>query len=121
MNLEYNGSGDIMPINKNCAKVLIKLLKQQDQIFEITSDELKIGRGDEADLVLPNVSVSRIHAKILKQGSKYIITDAGSQNGFRVNQQNTKEIELTSGDEIQIGIFTLVFLRQPSIEQFSSS
>ena len=99
-----------MSTNRNCAKILIKLLHQRDQIFSITQDELNIGRGEESDLVLPNVSVSRVHAVIRKEGLDYIVADPGSQNGFRVNQQSVKEHVLTSGDEIQIGIFTLVFL-----------
>ena len=99
-----------MTVPRNCAKLLIKLLNQQDQIFHIETSELTLGRGEEADLILPNTSVSRIHASIRNNGSQFIISDAGSQNGFRVNQQNTKEHTLSSGDEIQIGIFTLIFL-----------
>jgi len=97
-------------LRKNNAKFLIKLMNQRDQLFHIELDEIKIGRGEEADLILPNTSVSRIHATIKKQGKQFIIFDADSQNGFRINQQPLTEHVLSSGDEIQIGIFTLVFL-----------
>ena len=70
-------------------------------------DTVKIGRGDDADLVLPNVSVSRVHAIIQKQGEDYWIKDNESQNGFRINQQYTKEHRLSSGDEIQVVLFRL--------------
>lgn len=96
--------------NANTPKILVKLLNQQNQIFPILENKIKIGRGDDADLVLPNVSVSRIHAIIEKQGDEYWIKDNDSQNGFRINKQNLKEHRLSSGDEIQIGAFTLVFL-----------
>ena len=97
-------------INMNSPKILVKLLNQQNQIFPMNEDIIKIGRGDEANLVLPNVSVSRIHAIIQKQGEDYWIKDNDSQNGFRINKQPVKEHRLSSGDEIQIGAFTLVFL-----------
>ena len=94
----------------NIPKILVKLLHAQNQIFPMKGDSVKIGRGDDADLVLPNVSVSRLHAIIEKQGEDYWIKDNDSQNGFRINQQYTKEHRLSSGDEIQIGAFSLVFL-----------
>ena len=94
----------------NTSKILVKLLHQQNQIFPMSEGTIKIGRGDDADLVLPNVSISRIHAIIEKQGDDFWIKDNGSQNGFRINKQTLTEHRLSSGDEIQIGAFTLVFL-----------
>ena len=88
----------------------MKHVHQQNQIFFLEQDQISLGRGEDADLVLPNVSISRIHAFIEKSGEDYWIRDNDSQNGFRVNQQNLTEHRLSSGDEIQIGVFSLVFL-----------
>ena len=39
-------------------RFIIKLANQQDQVYEFPSSEILIGRGDECDLILPNISVS---------------------------------------------------------------
>ena len=51
-------------IEKTIPKILIKLLKQRNQLFSLSKDKIRIGRGDDAELILPNVSVSRTHAII---------------------------------------------------------
>ena len=99
-----------MSLPRNCPKLLIKLLHQRDQVFPIEQSSMTIGRGEEADLVLPNASVSRIHARLQSVNGSWTISDEGSQNGFRINQEAAKQSLLSNGDEIQIGIFTLVFL-----------
>ena len=94
----------------NVPKMLIKLLHQQNQLFPITTDVVRIGRSKDCEIILPNASVSRIHATITKEGDNFIIRDEDSQNGFRINNVATTEHTLRSGDEIHMGIFSLVFL-----------
>ncbi len=58
------------------------------------------------DLVLPDESVSRIHARFDKQGDTILLTDLNStngtfKNGLRMQPQETVEIE--PGDEIRFG------------------
>ncbi len=58
------------------------------------------------DLVLPDESVSRIHARFDKQGNTILLTDLNStngtfKNGLRMQPQETVEIE--PGDEIRFG------------------
>ncbi len=58
------------------------------------------------DLVLPDNSVSRIHARFDKQGNTILLTDLNStngtfKNGLRMQPQETVEIE--PGDEIRFG------------------
>ncbi|MGZ8450228.1 MAG: FHA domain-containing protein, partial [Candidatus Deferrimicrobiaceae bacterium] len=43
--------------------------------------EVKIGRGHEADLQLPDPSVSRLHAKVFRVGRQYFLADLRSRNG----------------------------------------
>ena len=40
------------------------------RLFTLSKDKVVIGRGDDADLVLPNISVSRHHAQVVLQGSQ---------------------------------------------------
>lgn len=94
----------------NVPKMLIKLMHQQNQLCPITTDVIRIGRSMDCEIILPNASVSRVHAIITKEGDQYVIRDQGSQNGFRINNQQTTEHVLKSGDEIHLGVFSLVFL-----------
>ncbi len=96
--------------NSSSPKLLIKLLHQQNQLFQITTDTIKIGRSPDCDVILPNASVSRVHAIITKVGDEYVIRDNDSQNGFRINNQSSTEHTLKSGDEVHLGVFNIVFL-----------
>ncbi len=94
----------------NVPKLLIKLMHQQNQLCPLTTDVVRVGRSEECEVILPNASVSRIHATITREGDHFVIRDNDSQNGFRINGEASKEHVLSSGDEIHLGVFSLVFL-----------
>lgn len=73
-------------------------------IFEITGAEATIGRevGNIVQLDRDN-TVSRRHARLLKQADGWIIRDEDSSNGTWVNGVRVTEQALRPGDEIQIG------------------
>jgi pSer/pThr/pTyr-binding forkhead associated (FHA) protein len=75
----------------------------------IAGEMLTIGRAADAPLRLDDRMVSRSHARILREGGRWRIVDAGSTNGFSVNGKPVKEADLNPGDEIAIGPFRLVF------------
>ena len=49
--------------------------------------EVKIGRDTSCDIVLPHSSVSKFHAKIVKENGHYSIIDTDSTNGVIVNNR----------------------------------
>ena len=53
--------------------------------FPITGDTLTFGRGSENDISLDDSQVSRLHARLIRQGNQIIIEDLGSTNGTLVN------------------------------------
>ncbi|MBW3594027.1 MAG: FHA domain-containing protein [Actinobacteria bacterium] len=66
--------------------------------------ELIIGRGDKAGLVLDDTYVSTVHARIFAKGDTYMLEDLGSTNGTYLNRQRvTSQIELQRGDQVKIG------------------
>ncbi len=91
-------------------RFIIKLAHQQDQIFEVLGNELVIGRGEECDLILPNISVSREHAAIRITEESVEIIDLQSGNGLIVNNEPATQRNLISRDEVLIGNFSLIFL-----------
>jgi|GEM_PF-758984 len=68
-----------------------------------------IGRGIENDIVIDNLGVSRLHAKIMQVDNQYIIEDQSSANGIRVNGVFVKSSPLYPGDEILVGKHLLTF------------
>jgi pSer/pThr/pTyr-binding forkhead associated (FHA) protein len=69
-----------------------------------------IGRTPENDIVLNHKSISRHHAKILRDGNRYTILDLESANGVRVRGTEHAKVELQSGDVIELGEVRLRFL-----------
>jgi pSer/pThr/pTyr-binding forkhead associated (FHA) protein len=69
-----------------------------------------IGRTAENDVILNHKSISRHHAKIVREGNRYVILDLESANGVRVGDVESDRIELQSGDLIELGEVRLRFL-----------
>ncbi len=65
--------------------------------------EIKIGRADDNDIILPFPSVSRHHAILQFSGDTVDIIDAGSLNKIRVSGTPYNRIRLASGMNVTIG------------------
>jgi pSer/pThr/pTyr-binding forkhead associated (FHA) protein len=80
--------------------------------LEIRLDKpsLVIGRTNENDAVLSHRSISRHHAKIVREGERFTIVDLQSANGVRVNGEDYERIELSSGDVVELGHVKLRFV-----------
>ena len=72
-----------------------------------------IGRGKDCSLILPDISVSRHHAQVVREDDGFTIQDLGSQNGTSVNASPISTRKLETGDVIQIGKFVLVYRPKP--------
>ncbi len=88
---------------------MIERKGRRPQVFRLLRKTTMIGRGKDTDLLLPDISVSRHHAKIEQRGSDLVLVDLGSQNGTKVNGKPVKERVLESGDQLQVGKFVIVF------------
>ena len=82
--------------------------------YPIYSKEATIGRSSKNNIPLNSKYVSRVHARIRVNGSKVIIEDAGSKNGFRVNSVNSRRHTLKNGDRLSIGSEELRYLNLAS-------
>jgi hypothetical protein len=78
--------------------------------FLITAEGATIGRSASSSIFLDDVTVSRTHATISKQGNSFLLKDEGSLNGTYINNISVTEHALVSGDEFQIGKFHLLFV-----------
>ncbi len=63
----------------------------------------RIGRQPDNDLVLRDSRVSRAHARIISEGGKFWIEDAGSRHGTFVNGKRIERQALENSDRIEFG------------------
>jgi hypothetical protein len=71
-----------------------------------------IGRTEENDIVVNHRSISRNHAKLVREPDtgRYTISDLQSSNGVRVNGQDYGKVELRRGDVVDLGHVRLRFI-----------
>lgn len=77
--------------------------------FFIEKDEFIIGRSPESDVFLDDITVSRKHALLKKDGVDYRLIDSGSLNGSYLNGNIVEEAILSNGDRIQIGKYIFLY------------
>jgi pSer/pThr/pTyr-binding forkhead associated (FHA) protein len=71
--------------------------------------KLRIGRGEEADLVLSDPDVSRLHLELTRDVDGTLARDLESKNGLEVNGKRLRERRLRHGDAIGLGNTHLVY------------
>ena len=76
----------------------------------LNKTSLVIGRTEENDVLLNHRSISRHHAKIVRDGEHYTIVDLQSANGIRVNGEDYERIEFNAGDIIELGHVKIRFV-----------
>jgi hypothetical protein len=78
--------------------------------YPLDKREVLVGRDPDADIHIPSSAVSRHHARIHKQGDRFLLTDLGGRNGSIVNGEAAREVALNPHDVIRFGdaIFTFV-------------
>ena len=104
----------ISELPANCALLIVKRGPQAGSRFLLDADQTKVGRASKNEIFLDDVSVSRKHAVFQRvsgpEGSvRFSVSDVGSLNGTYVNRDRIESMELSSGDEVQIGKFRLIF------------
>ncbi len=77
--------------------------------FLLDADTIGAGRHPESEIFLDDVTVSRRHAEFRRSGDTFTVSDVGSLNGTYVNRDRIDSVDLTDGDEVQIGKYRLVF------------
>lgn len=71
--------------------------------FQLTEPAMVIGRTEDNDIVVNHRSISRHHAKVVRENNHYAIVDLQSSNGVRVNDEDYGKVELRRGDIVDLG------------------
>jgi hypothetical protein len=69
-----------------------------------------IGRHPDSSVFLDDVTVSRRHAEVRREGGHFVASDAGSLNGTYLNGTRIEKADLTEGDSLQVGRYKLLFV-----------
>jgi serine phosphatase RsbU (regulator of sigma subunit) len=78
---------------------------------DLDAQEIIVGRGATAGIVVPDSSVSRQHAKLFQRDGRWWAEDLGATNGTLLNDKPlTKATVLEPGDRLKVGGSTLRFL-----------
>jgi hypothetical protein len=77
---------------------------------ELQDEITLIGRQPDCTVSLPSSTVSRRHAQIRQEGSRFFLRDLSSTNGTLLNREPVIGEELLHDrDEIGVGIYRLIF------------
>ncbi|MEE8410520.1 MAG: FHA domain-containing protein [Myxococcota bacterium] len=78
--------------------------------YAIDQREMVVGRAPGCSIILTDNSVSREHARLLRDGDTYTLIDQRSANGTFLNNQRVDRGRMRSGDEVGFGSTRFRFL-----------
>jgi pSer/pThr/pTyr-binding forkhead associated (FHA) protein len=113
--LDAPGASDDVVVSLNdlpvdAASLVVRTGEQVGASLPLDQALVRLGRSPDSEIPLDDITVSRRHAEIRRDGDRYVVSDVGSLNGTYVNQQRIDDpVELQHGDELQVGKFRLVF------------
>lgn len=86
-----------------------------DREIEIGERTLRLGRGDQNDVVLPDPakSVSRFHAELRAEQGRFLVVDLNSQNGVWVAGRRVPQAALEPGVPVVVGTYQLILKPEP--------
>ncbi len=96
---------------ENPARISVSLTNGLNVEIRLGVKEIRIGRGADADLLLPDPSVSRLHARIFRVGEQYFLADTSS-NGTYLDGKRVTQAILEGGQTFRIGPYQIHFLRE---------
>lgn len=83
---------------------------REGEVVPLDVESLTVGRDPENHLFLDDVTVSRHHARLIRDATGFAIEDLNSLNGTYVNRRRVERHHLSEGDGLQIGKYKMVFL-----------
>ena len=97
------GRGPALPLSDIPALVGLQGLAA-GSTFALTDGDVVIGRDGDNGIVLAENTVSRRHARLLRDSQgQFTVSDLGSANGIYINGTRIQRAILSPGDELKIG------------------
>jgi hypothetical protein len=108
--------GDAVRATMRAAAAVGPEQRPADLHFPPDSDRavFTIGREESCDMFVPDMTVSRIHARLTRGAGGWMLADLGSTNGTRVNGWRVREpVAITTGDRVRFGAVAFVMRDVP--------
>jgi hypothetical protein len=86
--------------------LLIRDERGAERRVQLAQTAVRIGRGLDNDIVVDSLSVSREHARLVRDGGIFV-EDLASRNGTFVNGQRVQRARVGVGDRIRLGAIEL--------------
>lgn len=96
LNITDTNYGSIKPY-------LSVVIDDETEKFELKKLRTTIGRGNDNDILIPNLTISNHHATITNEGGVFYIEDNDSTNGVLVNDIKISKHEIKTTDIIRVG------------------
>lgn len=110
--VEGNRTRKVQDLDAEDAPRLVVLSSEfKGQEYSCIRTEMKIGRTEDNDIVIDHRSLSRTHAKLVREDNgEWRILDMQSANGMTVNGEPYAQSSLNNGDTIELGHVKLRFV-----------
>lgn len=82
--------------------------------YLLDRESTTVGRHPDSHVFLDDVTVSRHHARVDREGEQFVLHDLGSLNGTYLGGERVDRRPLRAGDELQVGRYKLLFVGTPS-------
>jgi hypothetical protein len=97
----------VAPASRLTALIEVHSGHDRPWAFVFHGGTVRVGRGRDNDLVLPDERVSRHHGRFTTRQGTLVYTDLASSNGSVVNGARVHEVALGVGDVLRLGDSTL--------------
>ncbi len=105
---EAQAAVDALPLGS--ALLVVRRGPNSGSRFLLDGELTTAGRHPQSDIFLDDVTVSRRHVEFRRAADgTFTVADVGSLNGTYVNRERIDSVQLSNGDEVQIGKYRLVF------------
>jgi pSer/pThr/pTyr-binding forkhead associated (FHA) protein len=101
----------VAPVNRRRHPHFLEQIKGEGapSRFNLSAEEMIVGRDQGADICVGGESVSRKHARIRQRNQEYVIFDLDSSHGIYLNGIKVHSAVLRDGDVLQLGDAVFVY------------
>jgi serine/threonine protein kinase len=90
--------------------------------YDLTKDVFVIGRERACDIRIEDPAVSKRHARLWREGNRFLLEDLGSSNGTLLNGKRlVGRMPLQDNDWIQLAAFIMVYRSSPGSDDATGS
>lgn len=106
-----------IPARQDNPVINAQLLVNSEKAIRLDEPIVNIGRAHDNDIILDDPFVSRHHLQLRRRFGSFTLFDVHSQGGTFVNGVRVKEHRLQSGDVIQVGRTSIVYMEDTPTDE----